>query len=83
MTYFIKKNNGSIEEFTTLELAIARLNDILEEETHYNYKINKNNSYTLYNYDNIKDITDIVIDTISIKEWYNLNYSQKQKHLKV
>ena len=74
------------EEFKTEEEAKRRLEKILYHESMYNYKINRNNSYSLLEviYDEEKDdyIYTEILRPITIEEFKAMEYEEKEKYFK-
>lgn len=74
------------EEFKTEEEAKRRLEKILYDESMYNYKINRNNSYSLLEviYDEEKDdyIYTEILRPITIEEFKAMEYEEKEKYFK-
>lgn len=74
------------EEFKTEEEAKRTLEKILYDESMYNYKINKDNTYSLLEvtYDENKDNYTYkeILKPISIKKFKEMEYEEKEKYFK-
>lgn len=69
--------NKTDEVFSTIDEAISRLYDMLECESHYNYKINATNTYCISTYDSEHDCWT-TSRTVTVGEWRWLEYDEKQ-----
>lgn len=70
----------------SLKEAIATLRKILDDESNYNYKINKDNKYCILKntYESFEENAEIIncdqlCDIISISEYRDMDYEQKEK----
>ena len=71
--------------FSSLDEAKMRLEKILHDESNYNYKINKNNKYCILKntYDGFEEDSEIIncdslCNTISVAEYYDMDYEEKE-----
>lgn len=81
---YINNNNNNIEveEFENLKSAKNALLRILNDKINYNYSINKNDIYIIYKViynHNIKDYEYDEILKISIQDYKNMNFFEREK----
>lgn len=73
-------------EFDTEKQALEHLKAILHEESNYNYFTNKNNTYTLYKavYNEKYEDYDYheILPEITIKQYYDMSYEDKELYFK-
>lgn len=68
---------GTDELVSTLDDATTRMFDMLECESHYNYKINSKNTYCISTYDSENDCWT-TSRPVTVGEWRWLSYDEKQ-----
>lgn len=80
--YYVECTTSKTDEsFSTLDDAISRLYNMLECESHYNYKSNATNTYCISAYDSENDCWTTT-RPITVGEWRWLGYDEKQKLIK-
>lgn len=76
--YYVENTTNKTDEvFSTIDDAISRLYDMLECESHYNYKINAKNTYCISTYDSETDCWT-TSRPVTVGEWRWLGYDEKQ-----
>ena len=76
--YYVEDvHTGTDELVSTLDDAINRLYNMLECESHYNYKINSTNTYCISKYDSEHDCWT-TSRPVTVGEWCWLEYDEKQ-----
>lgn len=76
--YYVEDTtNKTNDVFSTLDEALSRLYNMLECESHYNYKTNATNTYCISTYDSETDCWTTT-RPVRVGEWRWLGYDEKQ-----
>lgn len=76
--YYVEDvHTGTDELVSTLDDAITRMWNMLECESHYNYKLNAKNTYCISTYDSETDCWTTT-RPVTVGEWRWLEYDEKQ-----
>lgn len=76
--YYVEDTtNKTNDVFSTLDEALIRLYNMLECESHYNYKTNATNTYCISTYDSETDCWTTT-RPVMVGEWRWLGYDEKQ-----